>query len=49
MENSNSKIIVNGKEVTEQELAEMRSNPRKRLKKLNESTNEYIVLERLEG
>lgn len=44
---SSEKIIVNGKEITQEELLEIQNNKRKRLKKLNENT--YIVLERLEG
>jgi hypothetical protein len=40
-------IIVDGKEVTLQELLEIQQNPRKKLKKLEEGI--FKTLEKLEG
>jgi len=47
METNEIKVIVNGKEMSLQELEEIKNNPKKRLKKLTENT--YTILEKLEG
>jgi hypothetical protein len=47
METNEMKVIVNGREITLQELEELKNNPKKRLKKLTENT--YTILEKLEG
>ena len=47
MENIETKVIVNGQELSLEELEEIKRNPKKRLKKLTENT--YTILEKLEG
>lgn len=41
------KFIVDGKEVTYEELQELKNNPKKKLKQLKEGV--FKVLEKLEG
>jgi len=47
METSSNAIIVNGREITQEELLEIQKDPKKKLKKLSEST--YTVLELMHG